>query len=275
MSISVQQMIFFALGGLGIFLFGIRYMSEGLQNVAGDRLRVFLETGTKTPFRGVLTGALVTALIQSSSGTTVLTVGLVNAGLLTLRQAIGVIMGANIGTTITAYLIGFKLDAYALPIIAVGVFLLFFVKNKKIANIGQIFLGFGMLFYGMDIMGEGLKPLKDLAFFHDLMLQVEDHALLGVLVGTLFTMLVQSSSATIGVLQELADQGAITYLQAVPILFGDNIGTTITALLAAIGTTVAARRAALTLSLIHISKPGVKLFSPFPSCIPPKQVLLQ
>lgn len=257
---EIQQMIFYALGGLGIFLFGIRYMSEGIQNAAGDRLRVFLEAGTKTPLRGVLTGALVTALIQSSSGTTVLTVGLVNAGLLNLRQAIGIIMGANIGTTMTAYLIGFKLEEFALPLIAFGVIILFFVKNKRIANLGQIIFGFGMLFYGMDIMGEGLKPLKDLPIFIDLMLKVEDHALLGVFVGTVFTMIVQSSSATIGVLQELADQGAITYLQSIPILFGDNIGTTITALLASIGTTVAAKRAAMSHALFNIV--GTAIFLP-------------
>ncbi len=260
MSLSVEQILFYALGGLGIFLFGIKYMSEGLQNTAGDRLRVFLEKGTRTPLRGVITGTLVTALIQSSSGTTVLTVGLVNAGLLSLRQAIGVIMGANIGTTMTAYLIGFKLEKYALPIIAAGVLLLFFIKNKKIANLGQIVFGFGMLFYGMEVMGKGLKPLKDWDLFINLMSNVENNALLGVLIGTVFTVIVQSSSATIGVLQELAEQGAVTYYQAAPILFGDNIGTTVTALLASIGTTVAARRAALTHTLFNIS--GTAIFLP-------------
>jgi len=259
-SFSLEQVIFYAFGGLGIFLFGIKYMSEGLQNTAGDRLRTFLEKGTKTPVRGVITGALVTALIQSSSGTTVLAVGLVNAGLLSLRQAIGVIMGANIGTTMTAYLIGFKLEKYALPIIAVGVLMLFFIKNKKIANLGQILFGFGMLFYGMDIMGKGLKPLKDLDIFLNMMANIEHNTLLGVAIGTVFTVIVQSSSATIGVLQELAEQGAVTYYQAVPILFGDNIGTTITALLASIGTTVAARRAALTHTLFNIS--GTVIFLP-------------
>jgi phosphate:Na+ symporter len=260
MSLSVQDVLFYALGGLGIFLFGIKYMSEGLQNVAGERMREFLEKGTKTPLRGVITGALVTALIQSSSGTTVLTVGLVNAGLLTLRQAIGIIMGANIGTTLTAYLIGFKLEHYALPIIAAGVIMLFFVKNKKVANVGQVIFGFGMLFYGMSVMGHGLKPLKNLDMFLNLMTGVEDNPLLGVAIGTVFTVIVQNSSATIGVLQELADQGAVTYQQAVPILFGDNIGTTVTALLASIGTTVAARRAALTHTLFNLS--GTAIFLP-------------
>ncbi|WP_347488373.1 Na/Pi cotransporter family protein [Desulfoscipio sp. XC116] len=260
MPFSVQDVLFYALGGLGIFLFGIKYMSEGLQNVAGERMREFLEKGTKTPLRGAVTGTLVTALIQSSSGTTVLTVGLVNAGLLTLRQAIGVIMGANIGTTMTAYLIGFKIEHYALPIIAVGAIMLFFIKNKKVANVGQVLFGFGMLFYGMSIMGSGLKPLKDWHVFLDLMTGVESNPVLGVAIGTAFTLIVQSSSATIGVLQELADQGAVTYQQAVPILFGDNIGTTVTALLASIGTTVAARRAALTHTLFNLS--GTALFLP-------------
>lgn len=260
MSISFEQVFFYAFGGLGIFLFGIKYMSEGLQNTAGNRLRVFLEKGTKTPLRGVITGTLVTALIQSSSGTTVLTVGLVNAGLLNLRQAIGIIMGANIGTTMTAYLIGFKLEKYALPIIAVGVLMLFFIKNKKIANLGQIIFGFGMLFYGMEVMGTGLKPLKEWDVFVELMAGVTNNPLLGVAIGTIFTLIVQSSSATIGVLQGLAEQGVVTYSQAVPILFGDNIGTTVTALLAAIGTSVAARRAALTHTLFNIS--GTAIFLP-------------
>jgi phosphate:Na+ symporter len=260
MTINYQQMVFYALGGLAFFLFGVKYMSDALQNVAGDKLHSFLEKGTKTPLRGVLLGTLITAIIQSSSGTTVLTVGLVNSGLLTLRQAIGVIMGANIGTTVTAYLIGFKLEHYALPILAVGVFLLFFFKNKKVTNVGQVLFGLGLLFYGIETMGKGLKPLKEMDFFINLMVNIGDHTLLGVLVGTIFTGLVQSSSATIGVLQELAYQGAITYNQAVPILFGDNIGTTVTTLLASVGTSVAARRTALTHSMFNLL--GTLIFLP-------------
>lgn len=260
MVINYQQMAFHALGGLAFFLFGVKYMSNALQNVAGDRLRSFLERGTKTPVRGVLLGALVTAIIQSSSATTVLTVGLVNSGLLTLRQAIGIIMGANVGTTITAYLIGFKLEHYALPVLALGVFLLFFFKNKKVVSIGQVLFGLGVLFFGMETMGKGFAPLRDSGFFRDLMINIEGRAIWGVLVGTIFTALVQSSSATIGVLQELAYQGAITYQQAVPILFGDNIGTTITAILAAIGTSVAAKRTALSHCLFNLL--GVMVFLP-------------
>ena len=246
MDIDYREMIFYAIGGLAFFLFGIKYMSEGLQSIAGNKMRHLLEKGTKTPIRGAISGILVTALIQSSSATTVLTVGLVNSGLMSLRQAIGIIMGANIGTTVTAYLIGFKLENYALPIAAAGMFLLFFFKNKRITTIGQIMFGFAMLFFGMKTMGAGLKPLKDLPFFINAMINIENNTILGVVVGTAFTGVVQSSSATIGILQELAYQGAITYNQAIPILFGDNIGTTVTALIAAIGTTTAARRAALT-----------------------------
>jgi len=270
---DLTTVLFSFLGGLGLFLFGIKSMSEGLQAVAGDRLRVILEKGTKTPLRGVLTGAIVTGLIQSSSGTTVLAVGLVNAGLLTLRQSIGIIMGANIGTTITAYLIGFKLEHYALPIIALGVFLLFFFKTKRINYVGQILLGFGLLFYGMDVMGDGLKPLRSSPFFIGLMSDVENNPLLGILIGTIFTLVVQSSSATIGVLQELANQGVISYSQAVPILFGDNIGTTITAILAGIGASVMARRAAATHLLFNII--GTAIFLPlFLVGIFPKLVIL-
>jgi len=257
---DLSAILFNFFGGLGLFLFGIKSMSEGLQSVAGDRLRLFLEKGTKTPLRGVLTGTLVTALIQSSSGTTVLTVGLVNAGLLSLRQAIGVIMGANIGTTVTAYLIGFNLKHYALPIIAVGVLLLFFSKNRRVNYFGQVLLGFGLLFYGMDVMGHGMKPLRNSPFFINLMSDVENNVFLGVFIGSIFTAVVQSSSATIGILQELANQGVVTYFQAIPILFGDNIGTTVTALLAGIGATVAARRAALTHFLFNLV--GTLIFLP-------------
>lgn len=260
MGVSWQFILFNFLGGLGLFLFGIKYMSEGLQSTAGDRLRIILEKGTKTPIRGVLTGALVTALIQSSSGTTVLTVGLVNAGLLPLRQAIGVIMGANIGTTITAYLIGFKLKTYSLPIVALGALFILFFKKKRINYIGQVLFGFGLLFYGMDVMGSGMKSLKDSAFFLDLMTNVEHNAFLGVFVGALFTAVVQSSSATIGVLQELANQDVISYMQAVPILFGDNIGTTVTAILAGVGASIAARRAAITHFLFNLM--GTLIFLP-------------
>lgn len=228
-----------------MFLFSMKSMSDGLQALAGDKLREILEKGTKTPLRGILTGTLVTGLIQSSAATTVLAIGLVNSRLMTLRQAIGVIMGANIGTTVTALLIGFKLSDYSLPIVFVGAFLLFFAKKEHWLHLGQVILGFGLLFYGMDVMGQGLRPLAALPEFTALMVGVEDNVFLGVAVGAILTAVVQSSSATIGIMQELAYQGVMTYNQVVPLLFGSNIGTTVTALLAGLGTSVNAKRASI------------------------------
>lgn len=253
MELSTQAILFQFLGGLGIFLFGIKFMGDGLQQGAGDRLRTVLEKMTSNPIRGVLAGVIVTGLIQSSSATTVMAVGFVNAGLMTLRQAIGVIMGANIGTTMTAFIIGIKLERYSLPIIALGAILLFFFKKRKIQNFGQIIFGFGMLFFGLQTMGEGLKPLKDLAFFHELITNIGDNRLFGVFVGTLFTLVVQSSSATIGILQQLAVDPGLDLNVTLPVLFGDNIGTTITAILAAIGASVAAKRAALSHVVFNIT----------------------
>lgn len=265
---NVQEMIFQFIGGLGIFLFGLKFMGDGLQKAAGDRLRDILDKFTTNPFMGVLAGALVTILIQSSSGTTVLTVGLVNAGFMTLRQAIGVIMGANIGTTVTAFIIGIEIKEYALPILAVGALLLFFFKSKKISYLGQTLFGFGSLFYGLKLMSNGMKPLRSLEAFQDLTLSMSEQPILGVVIGTLFTVIVQSSSATIGVLQGLFEQGAINLDAALPVLFGDNIGTTITAVLAAIGASVAAKRAAFTHVIFNVVGTTLflillKLYAPF------------
>lgn len=246
MSEAVQQMIFQFVGGLGIFLFGIKYMGDGLKLSAGDKLRDILDRFTTNPFMGVLAGIVVTVLLQTSSGTTVLTIGLVNAGFMTLRQAIAIIMGANIGTTTTAFIIGIDIVAYALPIIAIGTFLIFFFKNKKINYLGQTIFGFGALFYGMDLMGNGMRPLRSSETFFELTQSMSEIPLLGVAIGTIFTVIVQSSSATIGVLQSLYAEGAVSLNAALPVLFGDNIGTTITAVIASIGASVAAKRAAAT-----------------------------
>ena len=247
-----MEILFLTVGGLALFLYGIRLMSDGLQMIAGDRLRKILEKGTKAPLRGVLTGIIVTVMIQSSSGTSVIAVGLVNAKLLTLKQAIGIIMGANIGTTVTVYLIGFSLADYSLPIIFVGALMYLFAKRSKTNYIGQVILGFGLLFYGMDVMGDGLRPLAYTDMFSQLMIQVDNNSLVGVLMGLGLTAIVQSSSATIGVLQELCYQGAMSYNQAIPILFGDNIGTTVTAILAGFGGSVEAKRASLVNLIIKI-----------------------
>ncbi|RLL48067.1 Na/Pi cotransporter family protein [Oceanobacillus piezotolerans] len=246
MEIDIQTLLFEFFGGLGIFLLGIKFMGDGLQKSAGNRLRDILDRFTSNPFLGVLAGIIVTGLIQSSSGTTVLTVGLVNAGFMTLRQAIGVIMGANIGTTVTAFIIGIDIGEYALPIIAIGSLIIFFIKSPRMVAIGQAIFGFGALFLGLELMSNGMKPLSSLATFHELTMSMSETPILGVLIGTIFTMIVQSSSATIGILQSLYAEGAITLEAALPVLFGDNIGTTITAILAAIGSTVVAKRAALT-----------------------------
>ncbi|MDR1960946.1 MAG: Na/Pi cotransporter family protein, partial [Gracilibacteraceae bacterium] len=199
-------------------------------------------------------------LIQSSSGTTVLTVGLVNAGFLSLRQATGVIMGANIGTTVTAYLIGINLQEISLLFVATGAIMLFFLKKENWRNLGLTVFGFGLLFYGMRVMSAGMSPLREMPFFQNTMAQVQDLPLVGVLIGAVFTGVVQSSSATTGILQGMASEGALTLLQAVPILFGINIGTTVTALLAGVGAGVNARRAALTHFLFNVT--GTLIFLP-------------
>ena len=252
MEINWQEMIFQFLGGLGIFLFAIKYMGDGLQKSAGDRLRTILDRFTTNPFMGVLVGIIVTVLIQSSSGTTVITVGLVSAGFMTLRQSIGVIMGANIGTTVTAFIIGLDVGAYALPIMAFGAFLIFFIKKNNIRNLGEVIFGFGGLFLGLELMSDGMKPLRSLDGFTDLMVSMSNQPILGVVVGTIFTLIVQSSSATVGILQGLYSENLINLTGSLPILFGDNIGTTITAVLASIGASVAAKRAAAAHVLFNV-----------------------
>lgn len=276
LDIDVQSLLFDFFGGLGIFLLGIKFMGDGLQKSAGDRLKDILDRFTSNPFLGVLAGIVVTVLIQSSSGTTVLTVGLVSAGFMTLRQAIGVIMGANVGTTVTAFIIGFDLAAYSLPIIAIGSFMIFFFKNQKITAAGQAVFGFGALFYGLDLMGNGMAPLQSLEAFHELTLSMSNDPILGVIIGSVFTFIVQSSSATIGILQGLYSEGAITLNAALPVLFGDNLGTTVTAILASFGASVAAKRAAFTHVIFNLVGAMVflLLLAPFTSFVTYLQSLL-
>ncbi len=247
------------LGGLALFLFGMNMMSDSLQKVAGERMRYILGLLTKNTITGVLAGAIVTAVLQSSSATTVMAIGFVSAGLLKLPQAISIIFGANIGTTMTAQLIAFKLSDYIWPIIFIGFVINFFFKKENMKNVGATILGFGILFLGIDVMGDVMKPLAKSAVFVSMIAQVADVPALGVLVGTLMTVVVQSSSATIAVLQNFASQAgpdgvsSIIGLQgAIPVLFGDNIGTTITALLASIGQNKNAKRTALSHSIFNI-----------------------
>ena len=232
-------------GGLALFLYGMKIMGDGLEKFSGDRMRKFLEVVTRKPVMGVFVGTIVAATIHSSSATTVMVVGFVNAGLMTLRQAIGVIMGANIGTTVNAQIIAFHLTDYVLPVIAVGFGMYFFSKNKKVKYIGQFTLGFGVLFLGLSIMGDSVAPLRDHPSLNTAIQTFAVYPVYGLIVGIVMTMIIQSSSATIGMLMALASQGMVPLEVAIPIMFGDNIGTCITALLASIGTNLSARRAAV------------------------------
>ncbi|KPJ22524.1 Na/Pi cotransporter family protein [Streptococcus phocae subsp. salmonis] len=245
MSVNWQDIAFHFFGGLGLFLFSIKYMGDGLQQAAGDKLRYYIDKYTSNPFFGILVGIAMSALIQSSSGVTVITVGLVSAGLLTLRQAIGIVMGANIGTTVTSFLIGFKLGDYALPMIFIGSACLFFTSNKKLNNLGRIIFGVGGIFFSLNLMGDAMDPLKSVSAFQTYLATLGDKPFQGVFIGTALTMLIQSSAAIIGILQGLFSGGLLTLQGAVPILLGSNIGTCITAVLAAIGSNIAAKRVAM------------------------------
>ena len=232
------------LGGLGLFLYGMNIMGTGLEKAAGERLKRLIELLTNNRLMGVIVGAVVTAIIQSSSATTVMVVGFVNAGLMTLPQAAGVIMGANIGTTVTAQLIAFNLTDIAPFAVALGVAIYLVASNKRLKSVAEVLIGFGILFIGMDMMGSGLKPLANNPVFTSILSGLRD-PVLGILVGLGLTTILQSSSASIGLLQALASQGLVDMQIAFPILFGDNIGTTTTALISSIGTNKTAKRAAV------------------------------
>lgn len=246
------------LGGLALFLYGMQMMSTGLEAAAGNRMKSILEKLTSNRVKGVLFGAAITAVIQSSSATTVMVVGFVNSGLMTLKQAVWVIMGANIGTTITGQLIALDIGAIA-PLFAIaGVGAIMFIKSEKVHHISSIFAGLGILFMGMDMMGAAMSPLKESEAFISLMTKF-DNPLLGILVGALFTAVIQSSSASVGILQALASTGMIPLSSAVFVLFGQNIGTCITAVLASIGMKVNAKRTTVIHLLFNII--GTVLFT--------------
>ncbi|MBT1213419.1 Na/Pi cotransporter family protein [Streptococcus equi subsp. equi] len=255
MSVNWQDIAFHfwgAVQGLGLFLFSIKYMGDDLQQAAGDKLRYYIDKYTSNPFFGILVGIAMSALIQSSSGVTVITVGLVSAGLLTLQQAIGIVMGANIGTTVTSFLIGFKLGDYALPMIFIGAACLFFTSNKKLNNLGRIIFGVGGIFFSLNLMGDAMDPLKSVSAFQHYLATLGDKPFQGVFIGTALTMLIQSSAAIIGILQGLFSGGLLTLQGAIPILLGSNIGTCITAVLAAIGSNIAAKRVAAAHILFNV-----------------------
>ena len=260
-----MQIVFGLLGGLAVFIYGMNLMSESLQKAAGEKMKSILALLTKNRIMGVIAGALVTAVLQSSSATTVMAIGFVSAGLMSLPQAISIIFGANIGTTMTAQIIAFKITDYIYAFIFVGFILTFVCKSERIKSIGQTIFAFGLLFLGIETMGDVMKPLASSPVFTDLIGKVSGIPVLGLLLGTAMTLVVQSSSATIAVLQNFASQpgpdGVTSMLGlagAIPILLGDNIGTTITALLASIGQTKDAKRTAVAHCIFNIS--GCLLF---------------
>lgn len=247
-----QAIIFGIIGGLGLLIYGIRLMGEGLQRAAGDKLRNILKALTSTPFKGMFVGIGVTSLIQSSSAATVMTVGFVNAGLMTLKQALGVIFGANIGTTVTAQIVAFKLTQYALPAIGIGFFINLFVKKRFWKNLGLFIFGFGILFLGLNIMTSVVKPFGQSETARHFFITFSKNPILGVLTGMLVTFICQSSSATVGMVIALASVGLLDLSSAIPLILGDNIGTCITAMLASINTNISARRSAIGHVLFNV-----------------------
>ncbi len=259
------SILFGLIGGLGLFLFGMNMMASGMQKAAGNKLRRILELLTSNPYMATLTGILVTIVVQSSSTTSVMVVGFTNSGLMGLSQALGTMLGASIGTTITAQLISFDFSLIVYPLIGVGVGLHLFGKKRLYKSIGQSILGFTILFVGLEIMSEAMHPLRDYEFFHNLMVSVSSAPILGVLIGTIFTALIQSSSATSGVVIAMTLQGTINAPAAIALMLGANIGTTITAALASIGTNITARRSVLAIFLVKVLGTIVVLilFHPF------------
>lgn len=273
--------VFGLLGGLALFIFGMNMMSESLQKVAGDKMKKVLGVLTRNAVCGMLAGALVTAVLQSSSATTVLVIGFVSAGLMSLKQGISVIFGANIGTTMTAQLMAFKISDYIMPIVFIGFLIAFIAKKEKIKFVGQTIFAFGLLFVGIEMMGDVMKPLATSPVFINMMEKVSHIPVLGVGVGLVMTLVVQSSSATIAVLQSFASQAGpdgasvIGLVGAIPILLGDNIGTTITAILASIGQSKDAKRCAIAHSVFNITGSFlfiwiIKPFAKFVEMISPK-----
>ncbi len=249
---GTRELVFGLIGGMGLFFIGMRFMSEGLQKATGDRLRRILEALTNNRFVAAFVGLAATTIIQSSSATTVMAVSFVNAGLMTLEQAIGIVLGANVGTTVTAQIIAFKIHHYALPAIGVGVGLRLFAKGNRWRSMGEVIMGFGMLFYGLALMKAAMGPLKNAPMVREIFIKFDGNPLLGVLVGTLFTVMMQSSSVTVGITMTLAASGLLSFHGSVALILGDNIGTTVTAQLASIGTNTAARRTAQAHTLFNV-----------------------
>lgn len=253
-----MNIVFNLIGGLALFIYGINLMGEALQKMASDKIRTVLGKLTSSPLMGTFVGTAVTSIIQSSSATTVLAVGFVNAGLMSFYQTLGIIFGANIGTTVTSQLIAFKLTEYALPILAIGFLLYFICKDKSWKYLGLSLFGFGVLFLGLNIMTAGVAPLADNEIFRHIFINVNSNALLAVLTGLVVTGIFQSSSVTTGIVLTLASLNLITLQGAVPLILGCNIGTCATAMLASIGTSTNARRVAVAHLLFNVC--GTLLF---------------
>lgn len=257
------------LGGFGLFMFGIKFMGDGLKAVAGDKLRDYINRYTSNPLSALLIGIVITIIMQSSSATSAITIGLVRAGLMTLEQAAGIIMGATIGTTVTSFLISINIEKYAMFIIFAGTLLICFFKKQKTIYMGEVILGFGLIFFGMSSMGDALAALKELPEFEAFALSMSTNPILAMLAGVGLTALVQSSAATIGVAQKLYQAGAITFSASLPFMFGANIGTTMTGILAAIGGTTAGKRTACLHTTLNVISTffGMLLLGPFAAFI--------
>lgn len=270
------------IAGLGMFLYGMNVMGDGLQKAAGDKLKKIIEMLTTNRIMGVLVGAIVTGIIQSSSATTVMTVGFVNAGIMTLKQAIGIIMGANIGTTVTAQLVSFSIEKYAPIAIGIGVLFWLFTKNTTVKNFSEILIGFGILFVGMNFMKAAAAPVSEMQSVHNAMLYLSRNPLLGVLAGFMITGTIQSSSASIGILIVLASQGVLPITAALPVLYGDNIGTCVTSLLSTIGASRNSKRTALMhlcfnvigtiLFIVVLSRPIIRIVENVDPTNVPRQI---
>ncbi|MBP3892207.1 MAG: Na/Pi cotransporter family protein [Solobacterium sp.] len=257
------------LGGFGLFMFGIKFMGDGLKAVAGDQLRDFINKYTSKPLTALLMGIVITVIMQSSSATSAITIGLVRAGLMTFEQATGIILGATIGTTFTSFLISINIEKYAMFIVFVGALLICFTKKQRYIYFGNVILGFGLIFYGMSGMGDALASLKDLPQFEAIALNMSQNPVLAMLSGVGLTALVQSSAATIGVIQKLYQAGAVSFSAALPFMFGANIGTTMTGILASIGGTTAGKRTAAVHTTINVISTliGMLLLRPYASFI--------
>ena len=240
------------LGGFGLFMFGIKFMGNGLKAAAGDKLKDFINKYTSNRISVMMIGILITIIMQSSSATSAITIGFVRAGLMSLEQAAGIILGATIGTTVTSFLISIHIDKYAMFIVFLGALLICFFKKQKTIYMGEVILGFGLIFFGMSAMGDALAALKELPEFESIALTMAQNPFLALLAGILLTAAVQSSAATIGVIQKLYDAGAVTFMASLPFMFGANIGTTMTGILASIGGSTAGKRTAALHSILNI-----------------------